>query len=73
MTAMSGILKRKFEEVEAAASPCTSLRGSEEDDEVSSSESGDSRDSLNPSASRFSRESKPPLLSLYLLSLALCL
>ncbi|XP_031414325.1 cysteine/serine-rich nuclear protein 3 [Clupea harengus] len=54
MTAMSGILKRKFEEVEAAASPCTSLRGSEEDDEVSSSESGDSRDSLNPSASRFS-------------------
>ncbi|XP_041940463.1 cysteine/serine-rich nuclear protein 3 isoform X2 [Alosa sapidissima] len=54
MTAMSGILKRKFAEVEAAAaSPCTSPRGSEEDD-VSSSESGDSRDSLNPTTSRFS-------------------
>lgn len=47
--AMSGILKRKFEEVEAAAvasssSPCSS------DDEVSCSESGDSSDSVNPSS-----------------------
>ncbi|KAL2081439.1 hypothetical protein ACEWY4_023292 [Coilia grayii] len=51
---MSGILKRKFEEVEAAApSPCTSPRGSE-GDEVCSSESGNSRDSLNPSAPRLS-------------------
>ncbi|XP_054643112.1 cysteine/serine-rich nuclear protein 3 [Dunckerocampus dactyliophorus] len=46
---MSGILKRKFEEVEAASSPCSSLR--ESDDEVSCSESGNSSDSINPSAS----------------------
>nr|XP_040057329.1 cysteine/serine-rich nuclear protein 3 [Gasterosteus aculeatus aculeatus]XP_040057331.1 cysteine/serine-rich nuclear protein 3 [Gasterosteus aculeatus aculeatus] len=46
---MSGILKRKFEEVEASSSPCSSLR--ESDDEVSCSESGDSGDSVNPSAS----------------------
>ncbi|CAL8321379.1 unnamed protein product [Merluccius merluccius] len=46
---MSGILKRKFEEVEASSSPCSSLR--ESDEEVSCSESGDSSDSLNPSAS----------------------
>ncbi|XP_018597012.1 cysteine/serine-rich nuclear protein 3 [Scleropages formosus] len=44
---MSGILKRKFEEVDTS-SPCSSLR--ESDDEVSSSESGDSSDSANPSA-----------------------
>uniref|UniRef100_A0A673CVP5 Cysteine and serine rich nuclear protein 3 n=1 Tax=Sphaeramia orbicularis TaxID=375764 RepID=A0A673CVP5_9TELE len=43
MRAMSGILKRKFEEVEASSSPCSSLR--ESDDEVSCSESGDSSDS----------------------------
>ncbi|XP_029968636.1 cysteine/serine-rich nuclear protein 3 [Salarias fasciatus] len=47
--AMSGILKRKFEEVEASSSPCSSAR--ESDDEVSCSESGDSSDSVNPSAS----------------------
>lgn len=47
--AMSGILKRKFEEVEASSSPCSSVR--ESDDEVSYSESGDSSDSVNPSAS----------------------
>ncbi|XP_041858718.1 cysteine/serine-rich nuclear protein 3 isoform X2 [Melanotaenia boesemani] len=47
--AMSGILKRKFEEVEASSSPCSSVR--ESDDEVSCSESGDSSDSVNPSAS----------------------
>uniref|UniRef100_A0AAV2K3Z9 Uncharacterized protein n=1 Tax=Knipowitschia caucasica TaxID=637954 RepID=A0AAV2K3Z9_KNICA len=46
---MSGILKRKFEEVEAAAaSPCSLTR--ESDDEVSCSESGDSSDSVNPAA-----------------------
>ncbi|XP_023656616.1 cysteine/serine-rich nuclear protein 3 [Paramormyrops kingsleyae] len=45
---MSGILKRKFEEVEAS-SPCSSPR--ESDDDASSSESGDSGDSVNPSAS----------------------
>ncbi|MBN3326419.1 CSRN3 protein, partial [Atractosteus spatula] len=45
---MSGILKRKFEEVDGS-SPCSSLR--ESDDEVSSSESGDSSDSVNPSTS----------------------
>uniref|UniRef100_A0A8D3ANH5 Cysteine and serine rich nuclear protein 3 n=1 Tax=Scophthalmus maximus TaxID=52904 RepID=A0A8D3ANH5_SCOMX len=44
--AMSGILKRKFEEVEATSSPCSSLR--ESDEEVSCSESGDSSDSVNP-------------------------
>ncbi|XP_036401305.1 cysteine/serine-rich nuclear protein 3 [Megalops cyprinoides] len=43
---MSGILKRKFEEVDGSSS-CSSLR--ESDDEVSSSESGDSSDSVNPS------------------------
>ncbi|CAB1346661.1 unnamed protein product [Coregonus sp. 'balchen'] len=42
--AMSGILKRRFEEVEASSSPCSSLR--ESDDEVSCSESGDSTDSI---------------------------
>ncbi|XP_037542875.1 cysteine/serine-rich nuclear protein 3 [Nematolebias whitei] len=47
--AMSGILKRKFDEVEASSSPCSSVR--ESDDEVSCSESGDSSDSVNPSAS----------------------
>ncbi|XP_038145668.1 cysteine/serine-rich nuclear protein 3 [Cyprinodon tularosa] len=46
---MSGILKRKFEEVEASSSPCSSVR--ESDDEVSCSESGDSSDSVNPSTS----------------------
>lgn len=52
---MSGILKRKFEEVEASSSPCSSLR--ESDDEVSCSESGDSGDSVNPAASGpFTRE-----------------
>ncbi|XP_016097753.1 cysteine/serine-rich nuclear protein 3-like [Sinocyclocheilus grahami] len=52
---MSGILKRKFEEVEGA-SPCSSLRESEEE-EISSTESGDSSDSVNPSASHFSHPS----------------
>ncbi|XP_034042971.1 cysteine/serine-rich nuclear protein 3 [Thalassophryne amazonica] len=46
---MSGILKRKFEEVDASSSPCSSLQ--ESDDEASCSESGDSSDSVNPSAS----------------------
>eukprot|EP00071_Canis_lupus_P018953 XP_013966151.1 cysteine/serine-rich nuclear protein 3 [Canis lupus familiaris] len=46
--AMSGILKRKFEEVDGS-SPCSSVR--ESDDEVSSSESADSGDSVNPSTS----------------------
>uniref|UniRef100_A0A3B3B9B0 Cysteine and serine rich nuclear protein 3 n=2 Tax=Oryzias melastigma TaxID=30732 RepID=A0A3B3B9B0_ORYME len=48
--AMSGILKRKFEEVEASSSssPCLSAR--ESDDEVSCSESGDSSDSVSLSA-----------------------
>ncbi|XP_061579551.1 cysteine/serine-rich nuclear protein 3 isoform X2 [Cololabis saira] len=46
--AMNGILKRKFEEVEASSSPGSSVR--ESDDEVSCSESGDSSDSVNPSA-----------------------
>uniref|UniRef100_H3BJW4 Cysteine-serine-rich nuclear protein 3 n=1 Tax=Mus musculus TaxID=10090 RepID=H3BJW4_MOUSE len=46
--AMSGILKRKFEDVDAS-SPCSSAR--ESDDEVSSSESADSGDSVNPSTS----------------------
>ncbi|KAJ8385442.1 hypothetical protein AAFF_G00188940, partial [Aldrovandia affinis] len=45
---MSGILKRKFEEVDGS-SLCSSLQ--ESDDEVSTSESGDSSDSVNPSAS----------------------
>ncbi|XP_062862266.1 cysteine/serine-rich nuclear protein 3 isoform X2 [Trichomycterus rosablanca] len=52
---MSGILKRKFEEVEGA-SPCSSLRESEEE-EISSSESGDSSDSVNPSACHFTPSS----------------
>lgn len=52
---MSGILKRKFEEVEGA-SPCSSLRESEEE-EISSTESGDSSDSVNPSASHFTHSS----------------
>ncbi|XP_051998685.1 cysteine/serine-rich nuclear protein 3 isoform X1 [Xyrauchen texanus] len=52
---MSGILKRKFEEVEGA-SPCSSLRESEEE-EILSTESGDSSDSVNPSASHFSHSS----------------
>lgn len=52
--AMSGILKRKFEEVDGS-SPCSSVR--ESDDEVSSSESADSGDSVNPStSSHFPRE-----------------
>ncbi|XP_067114885.1 cysteine/serine-rich nuclear protein 3 [Osmerus mordax] len=46
---MSRILKRKFEEVEACSSPCSSLQ--EVGHEESCSESGDSRDSVNPSAS----------------------
>ncbi|KAM5279976.1 cysteine/serine-rich nuclear protein 3 isoform 2-T2 [Ctenodactylus gundi] len=46
--AMSGILKRKFEEVDGS-SPCSSVR--ESDDDVSSSESADSGDSVNPSTS----------------------
>ncbi|MGH0119570.1 UNVERIFIED_CONTAM: hypothetical protein FKN15_032395 [Acipenser sinensis] len=45
---MSGILKRKFEEVDGS-SPCSSVR--ESDDEVLSSESADSSDSVNPSTS----------------------
>nr|XP_060634254.1 cysteine/serine-rich nuclear protein 3 isoform X2 [Anolis sagrei ordinatus]XP_060634263.1 cysteine/serine-rich nuclear protein 3 isoform X2 [Anolis sagrei ordinatus] len=45
---MSGILKRKFEEVDGS-SPCSSVR--ESDDDVSSSESADSGDSVNPSTS----------------------
>lgn len=54
--AMSGILKRKFEEVDGS-SPCSSVR--ESDDEVSSSESADSGDSVNPSTSNhFPREYK---------------
>lgn len=57
--AMSGILKRKFEEVEASSSSCSSVR--ESDDEVSCSESGDSSDSVNPSASNpFIRECLVP-------------
>ncbi|KAG5833984.1 hypothetical protein ANANG_G00281740 [Anguilla anguilla] len=49
--AMSGILKRKFQEVDGA-SPCSSSR--ESDDEACSGESGDSSDSFNPSgAGRF--------------------
>ncbi|XP_006124857.1 cysteine/serine-rich nuclear protein 3 [Pelodiscus sinensis] len=45
---MSGILKRKFEEVDGS-SPCSSVR--ESDDDISSSESADSGDSVNPSTS----------------------
>ncbi|XP_075036829.1 cysteine/serine-rich nuclear protein 3 [Mixophyes fleayi] len=45
---MSGILKRKFEEVDGS-SPCSSVQ--ESDDDVSSSESADSSDSVNPSSS----------------------
>ncbi|MBN3271836.1 CSRN3 protein, partial [Polyodon spathula] len=45
---MSGILKRKFEEVDGS-SPCSSVHDS--DDEVLSSESADSSDSVNPSTS----------------------
>ncbi|XP_007888051.1 cysteine/serine-rich nuclear protein 3 [Callorhinchus milii] len=45
---MSGILKRKFEDVEGA-SPCSSVR--ESDNEMSSSESAESGDSVNPSTS----------------------
>ncbi|XP_068103154.1 cysteine/serine-rich nuclear protein 3 [Hyperolius riggenbachi] len=45
---MSGILKRKFEEVDGS-SPCSSIQ--ESDDDISSSESGDSYDSVNPSSS----------------------
>lgn len=64
--AMSGILKRKFEEVEASSSPCSSLR--ESDDEVSCSESGDSGDSVNPSASGpFTRECLYSFCFLFLL------
>ncbi|KAG8432390.1 hypothetical protein GDO86_016870 [Hymenochirus boettgeri] len=46
--AMSGILKRKFEEVDGS-SPCSSIQ--ESDDDISSSESADSSDSINPSSS----------------------
>lgn len=46
--AMSGILKRKFEEVDGS-SPCSSVR--ESDDDISSSESAESGDSVNPSTS----------------------
>ncbi|XP_078537757.1 cysteine/serine-rich nuclear protein 3 [Lissotriton helveticus] len=46
IAAMTGILKRKFEEVDGS-SPCSSVR--ESDDDISSSESGDSGDSVNPS------------------------
>ncbi|KAM4697471.1 cysteine/serine-rich nuclear protein 3 [Rhinophrynus dorsalis] len=45
---MSGILKRKFEEVDGS-SPCSSIQ--ESDDDISSSESADSSDSVNPSSS----------------------
>ncbi|XP_053327060.1 cysteine/serine-rich nuclear protein 3 [Spea bombifrons] len=45
---MSSILKRKFEEVDGS-SPCSSAQ--ESDDDISSSESGDSSDSVNPSSS----------------------
>ncbi|XP_063789672.1 cysteine/serine-rich nuclear protein 3 [Pseudophryne corroboree] len=45
---MSGILKRKFEEVDGS-SPCSSVQ--ESDDDISSSESADSSDSVNPSNS----------------------
>ncbi|MBN3287091.1 CSRN3 protein, partial [Polyodon spathula] len=45
---MSGILKRKFEEVDGS-SLCSSVH--ESDDEVLSSESADSSDSVNPSTS----------------------
>uniref|UniRef100_A0A670YA02 Cysteine and serine rich nuclear protein 3 n=1 Tax=Pseudonaja textilis TaxID=8673 RepID=A0A670YA02_PSETE len=45
---MSGILKRKFEEVDGS-SPCSSVR--ESDDDISSSESAESGDSVNPSTS----------------------
>ncbi|XP_075465299.1 cysteine/serine-rich nuclear protein 3 [Ascaphus truei] len=45
---MSGILKRKFEEVDGS-SPCSSVQ--ESDDDISSSESADSSDSVNPSSS----------------------
>ncbi|XP_030065345.1 cysteine/serine-rich nuclear protein 3 [Microcaecilia unicolor] len=48
IAAMSGILKRKFEEVDGS-SPCSSVQESDED--VSSSESADSSDSVNPSTS----------------------
>lgn len=48
IAAMSGILKRKFEEVDGS-SPCSSVR--ESDDDISSSESADSGDSVNPSTS----------------------
>uniref|UniRef100_A0A1A7X241 Cysteine-serine-rich nuclear protein 3 n=1 Tax=Iconisemion striatum TaxID=60296 RepID=A0A1A7X241_9TELE len=43
---MSGILKRKLEE---APSSCLSLQGSDDDEEVSCSDSGNSSDSLNHS------------------------
>ncbi|KAM9305770.1 cysteine/serine-rich nuclear protein 3 [Gastrophryne carolinensis] len=54
---MSGILKRKFEEVDGS-SPCSSAQESE--DELSSSESGDSFDSVNPSSS--SHHTPPSIL-----------
>lgn len=46
--AMSGILKRKFEEV-GGTSPCSCVW--ESDDDVSSSESADSGSNVHPSAS----------------------
>lgn len=48
IAAMSGILKRKFEEV-GSTSPCSCVW--ESDDDISSSESADSGDSVNPSTS----------------------
>ena len=48
IAAMSGILKRKFEEVNGT-SPCSCVWDS--DDDISSSESADSRSNVHPSAS----------------------
>lgn len=48
IAAMSGILKRKFEEV-GGTSPCSCVW--ESDDDVSSSESADSGSNVHPSAS----------------------
>lgn len=48
IAAMSGILKRKFEEVDGS-SPCSCVW--ESDDDISSSESADSGSNVHPSAS----------------------
>lgn len=48
IAAMSGILKRKFEEVDGS-SPCSSVR--ESDDDISSSESADSGSNVDASTS----------------------